>query len=217
MATEVTSARERSFRSSENVERGATRTVGGVTENEYSAALKRSILSYEHKQRQEWNEAMAYYDSDGNQLNRRHGKHDYVPVYDKDIPKDANGKARDDIIFTHNHPDAVGKSGYGSIGNSFSMEDMKIAVKFNAKEMRAITPNYTFSFKRPKGGWGATTRAVTKAYKKAEAQVVAEGIDYYNRAGMTDVANERYMATFWHKVNKLVAKEFGWIYTKKKG
>lgn len=216
---EVTLARERSSRSTSNVVRGDDiKTIGGVTENGYSAALKRNILSYEHQQRQEWNEAMAYYDADGNQLNRRQGKrHDSVPVYDKDIPRDANGNKRDDIIFTHNHPAGIGQTGYRSIGNSFTPDDMIIAVKFNAKEMRAVTPNYTFSFKRPKGGWGVKQAAVRRAFNKAEEQVLAEGQDYYRRAGMTDVANERYMATYWHKVNKLVAKEFGWIYTKKKG
>lgn len=219
MATEVVSAREySSTRNTSNAVRGEARTVGGVTENGYSAALKRSILAYEHKQRQEWNEAMAYYDSDGNQLNRRQGKkHDAVPVYDKDIPKDANGNPRDDIIFTHNHPDAIGKTGYGSIGNSFTPDDMVVAVKFNAKEMRAVTPNYTFSFKRPKGGWGVKQAAVRRAFKNAQEQVLSEGQYYYERARMTDVANERYMATYWHKVNKLVAKELGWNYTKKKG
>lgn len=219
MATEVVSAREYSFtRNTGNVERGATRTVGGATEAGYSASLKRAILSYEHKQRQEWNEAMAYYDSDGNQLSRTQGKkHDEVPFKEKDIPKDANGNFRDDIIFTHNHPDAIGKSSYGSIGNSFSTQDMVGAVKYNAKEMRAVTPHYTFSFKRPSGGWNADTRKVRAAYRKAAKQVREDGEYYYERAKRTDVANERYMATFYHKVNKLVAKELGWNYSKKRG
>lgn len=219
MAQEVTTAREYSTtRNTSNAVRGEARTVEGATENGYSAALKRAILSYEHKQRQEWNEAMAYYDSDGNQLNRRQGKkHDAVPVYDKDIPKDANGNRRDDIIFTHNHPDAIGKTGYGSIGNSFTPDDMVMAVKFKAKEMRAVTPSYTFSFKRPQGGWNAKQSEVRRAYEDAMRRVREDGEYYYGRARMTDVANERYMATYWHKVNKIVAKKFGWNYSKKKG
>lgn len=219
MATEVTSAREySSTRNTSNAVRGETRTVGGATENGYSDALKRSILSYEHKQRQEWNEAMAFYDADGNQLARTQGKrHDSVPFNEKDMPKDENGKVRDDIIFTHNHPAALGQTGYRSIGNSFTPEDMVGAVKYNAKEMRAVTPSYTFSFKRPKGGWGVKQSAVRKAFRKAQEQVLSEGQYYYERAHMTDVANERYMATYWHKVNKIIAKQFGWIYTKKRG
>ncbi len=215
---EVTLAREYSTANAGNAVRGDVRTVGGVTENGYSAPLKRSILSYEHKQRQEWNEAMAYYDANGNQLARTQSKkHDEVPFKEKDIPKDASGNFRDDIIFTHNHPDALGKTSYGSIGNSLSTEDMVGAVKYNAKEMRAVTPHYTFSFKRPSGGWNATTRQVRAAYRKAMKKVREDGEYYYGKAGMTDVANERYMTTYWHKVNKIVAKEFGWNYSKKKG
>ena len=47
MATEVVSARERSSFSTGNAERQSVRTVGGATEKGYSAALTRSILSYE--------------------------------------------------------------------------------------------------------------------------------------------------------------------------
>ena len=210
MAAEITTARERSFRSSENVERGATRTVGGATENGYSEALKRSILSYENKQRRDENEAMAWYDDDGNQLNRKQGKRDRVTILKSDVPAP-------DLIMTHNHPSALGERGYMRIGHSFSMEDMLIAMKHKAKEMRAVTPEYTFSFKRPKGGWGATQAAVRRAYDRAISRVTSEGQAYSDRIGYSNTVNNRYTVTFWHKVNKLVAKEFGWNYSKKKG
>lgn len=83
--------------------------------------------------------------------------------------------------------------------------------------MRAVTPSYTFSFKHPKDGWNATTRQVRAAYRKAMKQVREDWEYYYFRAGQTDVANERFMVTYYHKVNKIVAKEFGWNYSKKKG
>lgn len=210
MAQEVTTARERSFRSSGNVERGATRTVGGATESGYSEALKRSILSYENKQRREENEAMAWYDDNGNQLNRKQGKRDRVTILKSDVPAP-------DLIMTHNHPSALGERGYMRIGHSFSMEDMLIAMKHKAKEMRAVTPEYTFSFKRPKGGWGATQVAVRRAYDRAISRVTSEGQAYSDRIGYSNTVNNRYVVTFWHKVNKLVAKEFGWNYSKKKG
>ena len=210
MATEVTSARERSFANTTNAERSTSRTVGGATEGGYSAALKRSILSYEHKQRREANEAMAWYDDDGNQLNRKQGKRDRVEIKKSDVPAP-------DLIMTHNHPSALGASGYMRIGHSFSMEDMLIAMKYKAKEMRAVTPEYTFSFKRPKGGWGATQAAVRRAYDRAIQRVTSEGQDYADRIGFSETVNNRYTVTFWHKVNKIVAKEFGWNYSKKKG
>ena len=210
MASEVILARERSSRSTANAVRGEVRTVGGATENGYSATLKRNILSYEHQQRQEKNEAMAFYDDEGNQLARIQGKSDHVSVRKEQVPGE-------NLIFTHNHPAALGQTGYRSIGNSFTPDDMVMAVKFKAKEMRAVTPNYTFSFKRPQGGWNAKQTEVWRAYDRAMAQVRADGEYYYGRAKMTDVANERYKATYWHRVNKIVAKEFGWNYSKKKG
>lgn len=211
MAQEVISAREfSSTRNASNAVRGEVRTFGGATEAGYSAALKRSILSYEHKQRQEENEAMAFYDDSGNLLYRKQGKRDHVSLRSDEVPSD-------NLILTHNHPAALGQTSYRSIGNSFTPDDMVMAVKFKAKEMRAVTPNYTFSFKRPQGGWNAKQSEVRRAYEDAMRQVREDGEYYYGRAKMTDVANERYMATYWHKVNKLVAKQFGWNYTKKRG
>ena len=211
MATEVVSARERSSsRNTSNAVRGDVRTTGGATEKGYSDALKRSILSYEHKQRQEENEAMAFYDDSGNLLYRKQGKRDRVSIHPDEVPSD-------NLILTHNHPAALGQTSYRSIGNSFTPDDMVMAVKFKAKEMRAVTPSYTFSFKRPLGGWNAKQSEVRRAYERAMRQVREDGEYYYGRAKMTDVANERYMATYYHKVNKLVAKQFGWNYSKKKG
>ena len=210
MAKEKITARERSLASTANTERTSTKTVGGVTENGYSAQLKRAILSYEHQQRQEKNEAMAFYDDEGNLLNRVQGKADHVAVGKEDVPSD-------NLILTHNHPSALGQTSYRGIGNSFTPDDMIMAIKFKAKEMRAVTPSYTFSFKRPRGGWNAKQTEVRRAYERAMTKVRADGEFYFDRAKMTDVANERYMATYWHKVNKLVAKEFGWNYSKKKG
>ena len=210
MAQEVTTARERSLTNTSNAERQSTRTVGGVTEAGYSPSLKRAILPYEHQQRQESNEAMAFYDTEGNQLSRVQGKSDHVSIRKEQVPSE-------DLIMTHNHPAALGQTSYRSIGNSFTPDDMVMAVKFKTREMRAITPNYTFSFKRPQGGWNAKQTEVRRAYERAMAKVRADGEYYYWRAKETDVANERYMATYWHKVNKIVAKEFGWNYSKKKG
>ena len=207
---EVSMARERSSSKAENAVRGEVRTIGGVTENGYSQSLKRSILSYEHNQRQEKNEAMAFYDDDGNLLGRIQGKGDKVNIRKEDVPDK-------DLIMTHNHPWALSQKGYMRIGSSFSMEDAVLAVKFNAKEIRAVTPTYTFSIKRSGDKWGVTQAAVKRAYARAQERVLSEGQDYSDRVGYSNTVNNRYTITYWHKVNKLVAKELGWKYTKKKG
>jgi len=207
---EVTSAREHSTANAGNAVRGDVRTVGGVTENGYSASLKRAILSYENRQRQEENEAMAFYDDAGNQLNRKQGKRDRVSLRDSDVPGE-------NLIMTHNHPSALSERGYMRIGNSFSAEDAVLAVKFNAKEIRAVTPTYTFSIKRNGDKWGVTQAAVRRAYKKAADEVTVNGQTYYDLMRGSQTAYNRYAVTFFHKINKLVADELGWKYTKKKG
>lgn len=203
-------AREYSLSDGRNSVSGATRTVGGVTEQGYSAPLKRAILSYEHQQRLEKNEAMAFYDDEGNLLSRKEGKRDRVEINKEDVP-------RENLIMTHNHPSALSESGYMRIGSSFSMEDAIMAVRHKAKEVRAVTPTYTFSIKREGDKWGVTQAAVRRAYEKAINQVATQGQSYSDRIGFSQTVNNRYTVTFWHKVNKLVAKELGWNYTKKKG
>lgn len=203
-------AREQSMSDGRNSVSGATRTVGGVTEQGYSAPLKRAILSYEHQQRQEKNEAMAFYDDEGNLLSRKEGKRDRVEINKEDVP-------RENLIMTHNHPSALSESGYMRIGNSFSMEDAIMAVRHKAKEVRAVTPTYTFSIKRKGDKWGVTQAAVRRAYEKAINQVATQGQSYSDRIGFSQTVNNRYTVTFWHKVNKLVAKELGWDYSKKRG
>ena len=71
-----------------------------------------------------------------------------------------------DGIFTHNHPGAWGYSENDimRIGNSFSIQDIALAVGNNLAEMRAVTPNYTFSMKRPDGGWGISVEELMKLY-----------------------------------------------------
>lgn len=64
-----------------------------------------------------------------------------------------------DAILTHNHPTEGANSGLhgtmaGRIGVPFSPQDIRNAVKYDQKEVRAVTPTYTYSIRRPKGGWG---------------------------------------------------------------
>ena len=62
-----------------------------------------------------------------------------------------------DAILTHNHPNAeMGGTLAAQIGLPFSHTDLKGAVEYDIKEVRAATPNYTYSIRRPKGGWGDT-------------------------------------------------------------
>lgn len=128
-----------------------------ITERGHSAQLARNITKLESQIRNLKDEQLHIFDSKGNKLKFIQGKGARVSFNLKDIPKDA--------IHTHNHPLSLGKSGTEAIGHSFSRADISTAIKSNAKEMRAVTPTYTFSVKRPQGGWGDTKRALSD-YKK---------------------------------------------------
>lgn len=75
-------------------------------------------------------------------------------------------KASKDAIITHSHPNKPKAGLAGAISNTLSDTDVINAVLWNAKEIRATTPTYTYSMKRPKGGWGATPGQVHIAMGK---------------------------------------------------
>ena len=58
-------------------------------------------------------------------------------------------------IITHNHPS----------GDSFSSGDLKMAIKGDAAEIRAVG-KMTYSLKRPKGGWKVWQGEVIESYRK---------------------------------------------------
>lgn len=57
-------------------------------------------------------------------------------------------------IMTHNHPSgwAYPENSVRRIGNSFSEDDILMAVRYDLAGMRAVTPNYTFVLKRSEKG-----------------------------------------------------------------
>lgn len=118
-------------------------------------------------------------------------------------------------ILTHNHPRSLGTNGIRRIGNSFSSDDIRSAIKVNAKEMRAVTPTYTFSVKRPKGGWGVSADVASKAFADANRTVSKQGHSYLTKTGWNESNIARAEVTHFHKVMKILAKKYGWDYSKK--
>lgn len=161
----------------------------------------------EQKYRQNKDETLHVFNDKGDIVTSIGGKGAQVVFDYKQIPANS--------ILTHNHPRSLGASGIRRIGNSFSSDDIKSAVKTNAKEMRAVTPTYTFSVKRPKGGWGVSVDDVSKAFAAANKTVQKQGLDYLDRTGWNNSGIARAEITHWHKVMKLVSKKFGWDYSKK--
>lgn len=98
-----------------------------------------------------------------------------------------------DAILTHNHPNSdMGGTMAGRIGLPFSNTDVENAVKYDQKEVRAVTPTYTYSIRRPKGGWG-DKEAIYKALKEWESDFTKNYYDYkYSKGRRGANFNETY-------------------------
>lgn len=211
---EVTSTRKATSNTS-NVERKASRDVRGATEKGYSQRLARAVIARESQIRKNENESLHLFTSDGKEAFAKGGNNNSVMLTEADL-----AKLPKDGIFTHNHPSALSRSGILRIGNSFSPDDVRLAIMTNAREIRAVTPTYTFSLKRPAKGWGVSYSAIKTLLNRAsyslsrrnETYILGNDYSHYNTTRA-----EREAVTHWHTVMKEAAKTFGWIYTKKKG
>lgn len=192
----------------------APRFEAGKTEKGYSKQLAQAVLSRENAIRKNSNESLHLFDSNGKEIMAFQGKGTGVIIsrsQAQSIPQNT--------IMTHNHPRALGRSGLASIGHSFSAYDIASAIRHNAAEIRAVTPRYTFSLKRPKGGWGISESELNKVYRNAENERVRDGNKYIDE-GPTNAYNarvERANVLHHHALMKELSKKYGWIYTKKRG
>ena len=193
------------------------------TEVGHSEGLKKALSDVEENTRNLHDEQLHVFDENGNKLFSKQGKGNKVePNQYEQLALMMLG-AKKNIVLTHNHPLSIGKKGFGGIGHSFSKDDMISAVAWNAAEMRAATPTFTFSFKRPKNGWGATPAQVKRAYEIEAAKLGKEiALHEHQRGRLKLIRKGRgwdaqvtdrtdvYMA---NELNKRVAKRFGWNYT----
>lgn len=179
----------------------------GATEKGYTAKMVKNIVGMEQKYRRNKDETLHVFNSKGDIVSSIGGKGAQVRFDPKKIPANS--------ILTHNHPRSLGTNGIRRIGNSFSSDDIRSAIKVNAKEMRAVTPTYTFSVKRPKGGWGVSENEVAMAYANANNRVTKQRDDYLIKTGWGQSQIYRANVTHFHKVMKILAKKYGWDYSKK--
>ena len=174
-------------------------------------------MSWENAHRRNPDETLAAFDTKGRKVIELGGKGARVNVPRSEMQRiDATMK---DKILTHNHPRALGQQGYYSIGNSFSVQDLATAVRTNAKEIRAVTPRYTFSFRRTGKSWKINASEVANVYRDVERSVKLgpKGLDSYVYILGTDTAAGRADATLFHRIAREFAKRIGARYTKKKG
>lgn len=145
------------------------------------------------------------------------------------IPADVVPKLKDAVI-THNHPgDGLYSSFAGKIGRSLSGIDLKTTISNNASEMRAVTGTYTYSIKRPKGGWNMTDRQVKRISSEVQSAVQRNFdnlMDYVmirtqhgRRTPSNDYirqSNDRAQVLAVHSALRDLAKKYGWNYTRKR-
>ena len=120
-----------------------------------------------------------------------------------------------DGIMTHNHPRGWGypENSLGRIGNSFSPDDIYLAVGWDLAEIRAVTPNYTFTMKRPEGGWNISYDELKKLIKKENSKLTKEFMDRVNN-GTTTAGKAS--AVHYHTLWKRVSEKLGCKYSKAK-
>ena len=120
-----------------------------------------------------------------------------------------------DAILTHNHPGgwAYDENDIRRIGNSFSLADFVLAIKGDLKEMRAVTPNYTFSIKRPEKGWEISAYKLEKIYEQENNKLK---IEFSKRISDGELTSVRAITTHYHILNKKLSKLFNWEYEKLK-
>lgn len=193
---------------------GGTRSSSGAvakTERGLSLKVALAVTQMEESIRTNAFESIHAFDEIGNETYQKQGS-----AKDPYHVREIDTRQLKDKIVTHNHPRSLGKSGYKSFGNSLSPEDMLTAVYSDVRDMRAATPRYTFSMKRPSGGWGVSEQEVKIRYKSVIQRINKQDRAYIRSQNHNPIAYERAESTYWHRVNKAVAKSFGWDYSKSK-
>lgn len=158
-------------------------------------------------------ETGVVFDKNGNILVDKRGSARHVA-----FTKDECAKMKDAII-THNHPGGweFAENRLGRVGNSFSADDIVMAIAYDLEEIRAVTPLYTFSMKRPKDGWRINWKEARKAYASMKNSVDKYMNVYFDKVGREVENYARANAICYHLVNRKLAKKYGWEYTKIKG
>lgn len=177
-----------------------------------SDALTRKVTHTEEEIRTNRKfETGVAFDMDGNIVVDKRGQAFTVNFTEEEC------RSMKNCIFTHNHPRgwAAPSGSIARTGNSFSIEDVEFAIFNDLEEIRAVTPVYTFSLKRPKGGWSDVGSVRT-----FHSRMSRENRKLYNE--LNDNIYKGYISAEWaqtlhyHLLWKRVSKKMGWEYRKLK-
>lgn len=177
-----------------------------------SEELTRKVTTVENEIRMNKKfETGVIYDKDGNLILEKKGKEYNVYFTGEEC------KLMKNAIFTHNHPRgwAADEKRWAHIGNSFSVDDIAFAVFNDLAEIRAVTPLYTFSMKRPESGWGnfKNVKSFRTAMNRQNTKIREELLKAVENEYITP---EQAGAIHYHLLWKRIAKKQGWNYSKRK-
>ena len=196
----------------------------GDTDSGMTPEQRRATLETESKIRNRKTETARAITDDGRVVNITVGRgtHDRAHIDVRLVPRDA--------VLTHNHPSAydepvyvnglrVGVSGGGTgmgarMVTSISGDDVRLAIRTNAKEVRAVSPTYTYSIRRPRGGWGnVSPEEIQREWYDEARRFQLENLSYA-RSGREQLG--RFNAVLSHAVTRKLANKYGWTYTRRK-
>ena len=171
---------------------------GDVTMRGYSRSLAKAIGAKEAEIRNNRTESLYTYDRNGNLLYQAQGNQYAVDVDESRIPKGS--------VVTHNHPH----------DHSLSQGDVANAVAMDLAEIRAVGPKYTYSLKRPSGGWGVSAETANETYNRTINRIMAANSRHSHsmQGEARDRSIRRSHAIQQHVTMKAIAKLYGWEYTK---
>jgi hypothetical protein len=160
-------------------------------------------------------ETAVVFDSNGNIVVDKRGAATSVRFSEKEL------SMMKDCVFTHNHPRGwSAKEGtIGRVGNSFSIEDITVAVANDVAEIRAVTPTYTFSMKRPGNGWGVGIAELRGDFDKADMDMRRKMNSLINKTTTRkewDQAVDRAQSLHFHIIWKELSRKYGFEYVKTK-
>lgn len=188
-------------------------TEAGLTE-----AQRKTLAAEESRIRTQNVEHGVVIDEDGKVVSRHVGNRGAVNI-----------DVKENSVVTHNHPGAdlrdtesvYGRNSTGiagRVGRSFSAGDIRETINGNAKEVRAVTRTYTFSLKRPAGGWGISGAEAEREYRSILTKLVTDGKSVPAARTKAEQVRDyaRETTVLQHVATRELARRHGWRYTRRR-
>ena len=164
------------------------RAGGGAGMGSRSGSASSRIAKAERSIARNDYETLLVFDDKGNITFQKKGTANSV---------DYTGVDTSNKITTHNHPN----------GTAFSDSDITSAITSNEKEIRVVGKEYTFSLKRPEGGWNRAPSTVAKKYKQIQNK---NDWKYYASRTGNAASDRKLKISLSIDTVSTLSKSFGW-------